>query len=224
MNKTILRLKNLKLSRMTEFAKYGEIISRCMGNEDNEFLRVYKENRNLQVDEIIEYSPVATLLMCMMYRKYDDPKYEWDGTPTALYTEIKNIANTEKWDLNIDVDSKIFPKSVNSFTRRLNEVKPVLKAKGLLIKEDREKTVQRTKKITIRKVSSISSIPSKIEKSRSNLDNPMDDTYDNDKTASSIPSINNNQNHAQNKSLDDMDDMDGILHSSISADEKGAQN
>ena len=211
-------VKNFKLSRMTEFAKYGEIISRCMGYADNEFLRVYKENRNLQVDEIIEFSQVATALMCMMFRKYNDPEYEWDGTPTALFGEIKNIVDTDKWDLNIDSNSHQFPKSPNALSRRLNEVKTILKTKGLVITNYRETDKQGTKKIKIRKISSEPSDRQKSENHAQKHLNSSDDISDDTDEINNnrkISSENNSQNHAQNGDFCRYDDTDDIIHTSM---------
>ena len=36
---------------MADFEEYAEIISRCMGYRENEFLRVYQKNINIQIDE-----------------------------------------------------------------------------------------------------------------------------------------------------------------------------
>ena len=38
-------------NRMADFEEYAEIISRCMGYRENEFLRVYQKNINIQIDE-----------------------------------------------------------------------------------------------------------------------------------------------------------------------------
>jgi len=189
-------IKKFKLSRMTEFAKFGEIISRCMGNKDNEFINAYKKNREIQVDEIVEFSQVATAVICMMFRKYDNDI--WDGTPTALYTELRNIAESDKWELNIDTSDRYWPKNVKSLGRRLNEIKPTLKAKGLEIINYRDADEQRTRKIKIRKVMSETVETSRSEKSCSKLDNLMDKTSDNMDDIE-VKSENVNLNCAQNE-------------------------
>jgi hypothetical protein len=118
--------EKFKLYRMTEFSKYGEIIARSMDHPKNEFIKVYERNRQIQVDEIVESSQLAIVIICMMFQKYVDSK-EWDGTPSALLGEIKNIIETEKWNLNIDTSDRYFPKRANSLSRRLNELAPTLK-------------------------------------------------------------------------------------------------
>ena len=151
--------EKFKLSRMSEFSKYGEIIARCMGIKNDEFIQAYERNRQIQVDEIVESSQLATVLMCMMFRKYEELE-EWNGTPTELLGEIKNIVETEMWSLNIDTSDRYFPKKSNSLSRRLNELTPTLKEKGLEITNYRESNAQGTKKIKIRKISSEPSEPS----------------------------------------------------------------
>jgi hypothetical protein len=198
---------------MTEFAKYGEIISRCMGNKDNEFLEAYKRNREIQIDEIVEFSQVATAIICMMFEKYD--KDVWDGTPTALYGEIKNIAETEKWNLNIDTNDRYFPKSVKSFGRRLNEIKPTLKAKGLEITRYEESDQQKTRKIKIWKVLSETSETSEGQKSCSNLDKSSDKTSDDTSNNEKMSSEENGQNHAQNHGFGQETRSDDILRCSV---------
>ena len=86
----------------------------------------------------------------MMLEKYSKERgygdnFEWTGTPTALYGEFKNIVDSESWNLNIDTKSRYYPKAVNTFTRRLNEVIPSLKEKGLKITyyKEGEETGQR---------------------------------------------------------------------------------
>jgi hypothetical protein len=214
--------QKFKLSRMTEFTKYGEIISRCMGNKDNEFLEAYKRNREIQTDEIIESSQIATILMYMMFQKYGNNDI-WEGTPTALYGEIKNIvdtdANKETPELNINTYDKYYPKSVKSFGRRLNEIIPTLKDKGLEIYRYEESDTLRTKKIIIRKVSPETPETPESDKSRSNLDNFSGDTSGDIKDISGdiekVSPENNDLNRAQNKTSGDMGDMDDIIRGSI---------
>jgi hypothetical protein len=148
--------QKFKLCRMTEFSKYGEIIARCMGYKDNEFINAYERNRVVQAEEIIESSQVATVLMYMMFTKYPELQ-EWKGTPTALYGEVRSIVETDAVrdipELNIDIKDRYFPKNVKSFGKRLNEIRPSLKEKGLQITEERDNDKNRTRKIIIKSVS-----------------------------------------------------------------------
>ena len=203
--------EKFKLHRMTEFSKYGEIIARCMGYPRDEFIKVYERNRQIQVDEILDSSQLATVMMCMMFQKYADSK-EWDGTPSALLGEIKNIVDTEKWNLNIDTNDRYFPKRANSLSRRLNELAPTLKEKGLVITSYRESNAHGTKKIKIRNISSEPSEPSENGKPCSNLAESSDDTSDDIDRSKNISSENIALIRAQNSASDDTDDTDDIIH------------
>ena len=71
--------------RMADFAEIGEIISRCIGYQDNEFLDAYHKNINMLTDEAIESHPVAKTLVRFM-----QAKSEWAGTVTQLYPRTNN--------------------------------------------------------------------------------------------------------------------------------------
>ena len=53
-------------NRMADWEEYCEIISRCMGNTDWEFQRVYQENIGVQIDEAIESSPLSQTIIEFM--------------------------------------------------------------------------------------------------------------------------------------------------------------
>jgi hypothetical protein len=210
--------KEFKMYRMTEFSKYGEIIARCMGYADNEFIEAYERNRQIQVDEIVEFSQVATVIMCMMFEKYSHND-TWEGTPSALFGECKNIAETETWNLNIDTKDRYWPKNAQSFGRRLNEIIPTLKEKGLEITHFKLTDRNKTRMIKIRKVLSDVVPSSESQNPRSDLDNSSDDIAD--KTLNSMDEIeqisseNNDQNNAQNDVFGQETRSDDIIHGSI---------
>ena len=92
------------LNRMADWEEYAEIISRCMGNPDGEFQRVYQENIGVQIDEAIESSPLSQAILEFMSeeitigldaetkKEIKNIREEWTGTPTELHTELQNIA------------------------------------------------------------------------------------------------------------------------------------
>ena len=51
---------------MADFAETGEIISRCMGYQENEFLDLYHKNISILTDEAIDAHPVATAIVRFM--------------------------------------------------------------------------------------------------------------------------------------------------------------
>jgi hypothetical protein len=161
--------------RMADFAEYGEIISRCMGNEDKEFLNAYNRNTQLQIDEIIASSEVATCLMYMMFVKYKDHEFQrsdgsktkdWEGTPSQLLGELNSVA--ESPDLNIDTYGKWWPKAANQLTMRINEIDPTLKEKGLFIEHLTGQGEDKSRGYRIRKTASPSSLSSPEEKHEEN--------------------------------------------------------
>jgi hypothetical protein len=161
--------------RMADFAEYGEIISRCMGNEDKEFLNAYNRNTQLQIDEIIASSEVATCLMYMMFVKYKDHEFQrsdgsktkdWEGTPSQLLGELNSVA--ESPDLNIDTYGKWWPKAANQLTMRINEIDPTLKEKGLFIEHLTGQGEDKSRGYRIRKTASPSSLSSPEEKREEN--------------------------------------------------------
>jgi len=64
---------------MADFAECAEIISRCMGNPDSLFMDAYYENIELQTEEILDTSLVASGIL-----KFMESKNEWVGTATEL--------------------------------------------------------------------------------------------------------------------------------------------
>ena len=97
---------------MADFAETGEIISRCMGYQENEFLEVYHKNINMLTDEAIESHPVAIVIIRFM----KDRSY-WASTVTQLYPELITTA----YDSKIDTFGKMWPKSA-SIRREKNNV------------------------------------------------------------------------------------------------------
>ena len=74
---------------MADFAEVAEIISRCMGYQDNKFLTAYYKNIGLQTAQALEASPVATCII-----KFIDSRNKWEGTATELLDELEQVAET----------------------------------------------------------------------------------------------------------------------------------
>ena len=155
------------LNRMADFEEYAEIISRCMGNKEGEFLRAYQDNIGVQIDEAIAASPLSMAIVELMKDFVDNDgkiitvKEEWNDTPTKLSLELNEIAETT---LKINIQrSKSWPKSVSYLSRRLNEVKTNLREKGIEIEKYKDEKGNR--KIKIRKVPSMPSSRQKSDES-----------------------------------------------------------
>ncbi len=82
---------------MADFAEWGEMISRCLGNDKNEFINAYEENRLDQNDEVIESSPVAESILLFMNER--DQGFVWEGTPTKLYRVLTDVVDQTKPEL-----------------------------------------------------------------------------------------------------------------------------
>ena len=142
------------LNRMADWEEYAEIISRCMGNPDGEFQRVYQENIGVQIDEAIESSLLSQAIIELMNNS-EIEENELTKTPTELYTELENIAVNK---LYIDpLKIKSWPKSVSHLTRKINGIKTNLREKGIEITLGKD---QGRRIITIRKVLSLPSMSS----------------------------------------------------------------
>ena len=191
------------LNRMADFEEYAEIISRCMGYQEGEFLRVYQDNIGVQIDEAIQANPLSMAVIELMDNK--DVGDELDKTPTELSLELNNIAETK---LKINIQKiKSWPKSPNQLSRRLTEAQTNLREKGIVI--ERYKDEKGHRKIKIRKVSSISPYRQKLENQEQNHNKSLDDTLDDTKKVSSNK---NDENQEQNNGFGRFDDVDDTFH------------
>jgi hypothetical protein len=206
-------------NRMADWEEYAEIISRCMGNPDWEFQRVYQDNIGIQIDEAIESSPLSQTIMEFMTEEIvigldaETKKEikstrgdEWKGTSTELHTTLQNIA-IDKLNLNVS-RSKLWPKSAGALTRKINGVKTNLREKGYEITIGKENG---KRYITISKISSKPSKPPKPPESSTKQEENLDSNLNNVKISSIIPSTENSQKQAQNPTLDSKDSMDDTL-------------
>jgi hypothetical protein len=153
--------------RFPDFEEIGEIMSRCMGNNENDFIKAYNKNVRLQSDEAIEAHQVGSAVMQLIEDLYDekiDNTYEdnqnvnfkdkeFGGTMSALLTLLEPIAIK----LKIDTKDKSWPKQPNTLSRRLNEVTASLREVGIIVERYVIDPHKKTKGIRIRKISSASS-------------------------------------------------------------------
>jgi hypothetical protein len=150
----ILRMKQTisiefeQLPRMADFAEAAEIISRCMGNPDNQFINAYYENIKLQTQEILETSLVAPEIL-----KFIAYTSEWKGTYTELLDNLDQIVD------NKVSKNKYWPKSPSVLSRRVNEVKTNLREVGVIIEEGKQDSVTRVRTVVIRKPTDIGKMP-----------------------------------------------------------------
>ncbi|PWU80100.1 MAG: hypothetical protein DLM72_13875 [Candidatus Nitrosopolaris wilkensis] len=200
-----ISVKLEELPRMADFAKIGEIISRCMGNPDNLFLQAYYKNITLQTEALLESSHVATAIV-----KFMADKEIWKGSATDLLERLVDVAES----LSISTMSKLWPKSPNILSRKLNEVRTNLRDIGINI--ERQKDSNTTRIIEITKIESNKTEKTSSQSSQSQIDAPLepairDDIEDDNDCTDDKPCKKNTQNHAQNQLSDDIDGKDDII-------------
>jgi hypothetical protein len=192
------------LNRMADFEEYAEIISKCMGYKEGEFLRVYQDNIGVQIDEAIQSSSLSMALIELMDNNNEGNDILID-TASELLLKLNDIAETK---LKIDFKKiSSWPKSPNQLSRKLNEAQTNLRERGIII--ERFKDEKSHRKIKIRKVSSKSSYRQEFEKEEQNPDKSLDDTLDD---INKVSSNNNNKNQEQNNSFARFDGVDDDLH------------
>ena len=84
-------VKLQELPRMADFAEMGELIARCLGYRDNEFINAYALNIGFTNQEAIESSPVATAIITMM-----NSQPVWSGKAEKLRIELNNLVTTNE--------------------------------------------------------------------------------------------------------------------------------
>lgn len=220
------------LPRMADFAEIGEIISICIGHENNEFLSAYYRNIDIQVEEAIASNPVGNAVIKLMEmlenktRSHVTIKEDcnsdwcsllWKGTATELLADLESVAA----ELKINTHHKPWPNAPNTLSRRINEVKTNLREIGITI--DRYFLDHKTKArgIKICKVLSEPSEPSE-RKNRAQVSSDMsDDIIDSRMIKPSEDKVSSDrlpENRAQSSMSDDKGDKDDILHTLPSTD------
>lgn len=136
---------------MADFAEHGEIIARCIEYEENEFIETYFENIEIQNDEVIESSIVANALIDFM-----EEKDEWEGPATMLYSTLSNFIENREGTLR---KNNLWPNAPNALSRKINELAPTLKEKGIEITHNynNKRKGRQIKIINLQKISSLSS-------------------------------------------------------------------
>jgi hypothetical protein len=176
-----------ELPRMADWAEWCELISRCMGENNNAFIKAYDDNINLQTEEVIEGSDIAIVVRQFTADKGDD--WEFRDTPTGVLVHLNLVADAN----NIDRRSKYWPKTAARLSKSLKLLQRTLREIGIEVTWDRDKSTRNnTRIIVIRKLPSEPSEPSKDKKQAQNKANSSDDGKDSDKK---VPSDKGGENH-----------------------------
>jgi hypothetical protein len=191
-----------KLPRMPEFAEYGEMISRCMGNPGKLFINAYRKNIRLQSQEVLDSSPVAIAIVQFMTRRNDE---DWIGNSTYLLSELEYDAEA----LKINTKSKSWPKVPHILSRRLNEVKTNLKQVGIEIELGHD---GKQRIIKIRKIPLVALIPLVDENQAQNKAKSPNATTNATDASENITLEEYDLNHAQNPSFNATNATNATLH------------
>ena len=118
-------IKLKSMSRMADFEIACEMISRCLGYDEGEFIKAYEENKALGTSQVLEGSSVARAIIQMM-----ESMNTWSGTATILLSDLEEEAAKLKIDIRKD---KSWPKAAHVLSRRLNEIKANLEELNIFI-------------------------------------------------------------------------------------------
>jgi hypothetical protein len=163
---------NLKgLSRMADWTEYGEIVSRCMGIEDEKFLNAYYRNIDLQTEEVLESSPLAIVL-----RDFVACNKVTSETPTKLL----NLLDIKAATLGINTKDKSWPKSASHLSRKLKELVTTFREIGINITWSTDSSTN-TRTIKIENMSYVPQVPQEKQGQARNSErgeDAGDDKYD----------------------------------------------
>lgn len=139
--------------RMADFAVWGEAIARAMGCRELEFIEAYYSVLERQNVDAVEATLIGPTIVNFV-TTWQEAAQEWQGSPDALLTELRKVAEA----FRIDTRDKMWPKKGNSLTRKLKPLLPDLRQGYCIdITIERDTKGEKTKSknatwITIRKI------------------------------------------------------------------------
>ena len=146
---------------MADFALWGESIARAMGYRELKFMQAYYDNIGRQNIEAIESHPLGQVI-AKFFDSEDrqDSNKVLEGSPSEILEQLEIFAAEN----NVKTDHKLWPKSSNALTRRLNQIRSnLLEGLGIEVIITRItknlKGKVNTSSIKIRKISPVSPIP-----------------------------------------------------------------
>ncbi|WP_458746022.1 bifunctional DNA primase/polymerase [Candidatus Nitrosocosmicus sp. T] len=145
------KIKLPEYPRLADFAENGEIISRCMGYKENEFINAYFENIQIQNDEVVESSLLAKVVLEFM-----ESQEKWEGSASELQATLTSFLETKDQRL---ARSRTWPNAANSLSRKLNELASTLKEKGIDISHKYD-NYKKGRTIVVRNIEKIPSLSS----------------------------------------------------------------
>ena len=115
--------------RLADFVIWGELISRVIGNADNQFLEAWHQNVQHQNLALIENDPFAGLVIDYVFN-YHRAETEIKIEPMQLYSDLRDLAEDKKLDVRY---GKWFPQTPEWMSRKINMIRVDLKAANILV-------------------------------------------------------------------------------------------
>ena len=145
-----IKLKNL--SRMADFEKHCEMISRSLGHNPLEFVIAYRANKDIGTQDILENSSTANAILAFMGPRVD----AWKGYASTLLNELETVALAK---LKIDIQKdKSWPRNGSYLSRRLRELKHSLLKAGIMVFWE-YKPIENRRYIVLGKVQPVPPVP-----------------------------------------------------------------
>jgi hypothetical protein len=120
--------------RLADFVIWGELISRAIGNKENEFLNAWYQNVQQQNVTVVQNNPFAGLVVDYVFN-FHYSQTEIQIEPMQLYSDLRNQAEEKKLDIRY---GRWFPSSPEWLTRKLQEIKVDLKAANISVEFGRD--------------------------------------------------------------------------------------
>ncbi len=132
-----LEIKNLP--RMADFAVWVEACGPGLGWEEEEFLNIYRQNRDSTTDSAAEISTLASFIIELWAAKRQEP---FEGSPHELLELLNRAAkpNYAMGEATNIREAKDWPKDAANLGRSLKRFAPILRAKGIHIESGKSKS------------------------------------------------------------------------------------
>jgi hypothetical protein len=121
-----------ELPRMADFAEMGELVARCLGYDDNQFIQAFNRNNSNMNEEAVEVSTVATAIIELMAQTP-----VWKGKADALRVKLNEVVKAKK-ELSTIVFAKGWPRTPHALRARLTEIEPNLKEIGIIVDYEKD--------------------------------------------------------------------------------------
>jgi hypothetical protein len=117
--------------RLADFVIWGEVISRVIGNQENEFLKAWRKNTHQQNVNVLQNNPLAGLLIDYVFNQHDQIEFRIE--PAQLFVNLRSYAIGKQIDI---VHGKWFPQNAEWLSRKIRTLKEDFKAANILVDPD----------------------------------------------------------------------------------------